>query len=185
MASQETQRGGAFASAWRWFDARVPFRYLLGTTLVGTFLLMFVGSYTKSIGAGSACPDWPTCYGVWFPFLHPEVIESSSYAGIQIFAEWAHRGIAMVVGILILLSAVMGWFKHRHNRWILGSLALALVLLPVQAILGALTVWGYGAIPMSFYDHGLLVAVHLGTATLIIIGLTVATTVTWYDTSVS
>jgi cytochrome c oxidase assembly protein subunit 15 len=45
--------------------ARLPgrYRHLLGGTLVGTYVLMFLGAYTSAIGAGLACPDWLTCYG--------------------------------------------------------------------------------------------------------------------------
>ncbi|MDY7081214.1 MAG: COX15/CtaA family protein, partial [Halobacteria archaeon] len=71
-------------------------------TLVGTFLLMLVGSFTKAIGAGSACPDWPKCYGVWVPFLHPEIVADSGYSALQIFAEWFHRLLAMIIGFMIL-----------------------------------------------------------------------------------
>ncbi|MDY7081215.1 MAG: hypothetical protein SXQ77_02120, partial [Halobacteria archaeon] len=69
----------------------------------------------------------------------------------------------------------------RNNPWIFRSLVVVLVLLPLQVVLGGITVLGYRQIPLSFIEHGLLVTVHLGTATLIVVGLTVATTVAWYD----
>ncbi|MDY6779004.1 MAG: hypothetical protein SV760_00325, partial [Halobacteria archaeon] len=39
--------------------ARVSFKLYLGLTLVSTYVLMLLGAYTKAIGAGLSCPDWP------------------------------------------------------------------------------------------------------------------------------
>ena len=50
---------------------------MAGVTLVGTSLVMLLGAYTSAIGAGLSCPDWPTCYGTWVPFLQPEIIADS------------------------------------------------------------------------------------------------------------
>ena len=150
----------------------VRFRSYLLVTTVATYILMMLGAYTKAIGAGLSCPDWPKCYGVWIPFLHPEMLASSSYAagfsGLQIFVEWAHRGLAMIVGIMIVAAAVWAW-RNIEDRRVTLSIAVALLLLPFQVILGGLTV--------TQNLQPLIVTSHLATAVLILVGLTVATTV--------
>ncbi|MFB6284756.1 MAG: heme A synthase [Halobacteria archaeon] len=150
------------------------FPVFLLITSVLTFILMMLGAYTKAVGAGLSCPDWPKCYGVWVPFLHPEMLANSNYAagysGLQIFVEWAHRGLAMIVGILILIAAVWAWKKIDDGR-VKRSLGAAVVLLPFQIILGGLTV--------TENLQPLIVTSHLATATVIMISLTVATTVVY------
>ena len=110
------------------------FHHLAGVTLLGTYVLMLLGAYTSAIGAGLSCPEWPTCYWIWIPFLRPDLIVDSPYSGWQIFAEWAHRGLAMIIGLLLTLIAA--WKTQRGNRVIIWSTTLALALLPVQIILG-------------------------------------------------
>ncbi|MFB6113342.1 MAG: heme A synthase [Halodesulfurarchaeum sp.] len=118
----------------------LPYRYLAGTTLVLTYIVMILGSYTGAIGAGLSCPDWPTCYGTWIPWLTPSVVQNSPYTALQIFAEWIHRGLAMVVGLLILGTAVAAWRVQGDSPLVKWSATLALVLLPIQVVLGGLTV---------------------------------------------
>lgn len=143
-----------------------------GAVLVGTYVLMLLGAYTSAIGAGLSCPDWPTCYGTVVPFFNPEIVASSPYTALQIFAEWAHRGLAMIMGFAILGTAVAAHLLEKPPivRW---SATVALVLLPIQVILGALTV--------TENLKPIIVTAHLGTAILILLGLATTTIVDWLD----
>ncbi|MHB9285501.1 COX15/CtaA family protein [Halobacteriales archaeon Cl-PHB] len=149
---------------------RARYHHLAATTLVGTYVLMILGSYTGAIGAGLSCPDWPTCYGTAVPFLHPEIVAEAPYSALQIFAEWAHRGLAMVVGVLIIATAVTAWRSGR-SRLVVGAAAVATALLPLQVLLGSLTVTE--ALEPS------VVTAHLATASLILVALTVTTVASW------
>lgn len=154
------------------FGDWLPFRYLAGVTLVVTYVVMILGSYTGAIGAGLSCPDWPKCYGVWIPFLDPAVIEGAPYTALQIFAEWVHRGLAMVAGFLILGTVIAAWREHRDNPLIKWSATLALVLLPIQVVLGGLTVTEALA--------PAIVTSHLAFATLILVMLTATFVGSWF-----
>lgn len=142
--------------------------HLAGGVMVGTYVLMWLGAYTSAIGAGLSCPDWPMCYGTAVPFLHPEVIRQSPYSALQIFAEWAHRGLAMLVGGGIVLTAVTAhWCQKRPLvRW---SATVAMILLPAQVILGGLTV--------TANLQPLIVTSHLGVALVILLLLHTTTLV--------
>lgn len=137
----------------------VPFGWLAGVTVATTFVLMLLGAYTKAIGAGLSCPDWPTCYGTWIPFLRPEVYSDAAYTQWQIFVEWAHRGLAMITGFLILGTAVSAWRRTSLPRIARLSAVFALVILPIQVVLGGLTV--------TQELEPVIVTSHLGTAILI------------------
>ena len=151
--------------------SRFAFHHLASVTLLGTYVLMLLGAYTSAIGAGLSCPDWPTCYGTWIPFLQPEIVANSPYSAWQIFAEWAHRGLAMIVGVLILLTTLLAWKTQRQHRIVVWSATLALGLLPVQVVLGGLTV--------TELLQPVIVTTHLGMAVLIVLSLMTATVVAW------
>jgi cytochrome c oxidase assembly protein subunit 15 len=110
-----------------------PFRIAsrLGLTTAGImFCLIVVGSIVRTTGSGLACPDWPLCHGRLIPPLQ-----------FNILIEWFHRLLALVVSLLLAVTA--GWtFAHRATRARLGGLMIVtLVLLAAQVLLGALTVW--------------------------------------------
>lgn len=149
---------------------RVAYRHLAGLTLAGTLVLMLAGGFTMAIDAGLACPGWPLCYGRLVPFLHPAVVAASPYSGLQILAEWTHRLLALVVGLLVAATATVAWRREGARTIVRSTALLALVLLPVQAGLGAVTV-----LDMS---PGIVV-VHLGVALLILCALTASTTAAW------
>jgi heme A synthase len=149
---------------------RTGYHHLAVGTLFGTYVLMVLGAYTSAIGAGLSCPDWPTCYGTVVPFLHPGVVADSPYSALQIFAEWAHRGLAMVVGLSVVLTALVA--RYTHERAIVEhSAAFAALLLPVQVVLGGLTV--------TESLEPIIVTSHLATAALILVALTVTTVTGW------
>ncbi|MFB6161112.1 MAG: COX15/CtaA family protein [Haloferacaceae archaeon] len=148
----------------------VGYSHLAGAVLVGTYVLMLLGAYTSAIGAGLSCPDWPTCYGTLVPFLHPGVVAQAPYSALQIFAEWAHRGLAALVGIGIVTTAVVA-YRRKDSTLVVRSAALAAALLPVQVILGGLTV--------TRALQPAVVVGHLAVATLILLSLLTTTVVDW------
>ena len=150
----------------------LPYRYVATTTVVFTFVLMLLGAYTSAIGAGLSCPDWPKCYGVWIPFLHPEIMADAPYSSTQIFAEWAHRGLASIVGVMIIGTVASAWATHRNRRSITWSATLALLILPVQVVMGGLTV--------TQLLEPFIVTSHLGLAILVLVCLVVSTISAWF-----
>ena len=122
---------------------RLGFRHLAGVTTAFTFGLILLGVYTGAIGAGLACAArWPFCDG-WlglFPATWPS------------FVEWFHRFVAVITGFLILGTAVAAW-RGDHERRIRLATGLALVVLPVQVLLGANTVFNFG-VAAQVLHHG-------------------------------
>jgi heme a synthase len=139
--------------------ARQQVRRLIWKIAVATLLLMAVGSATRVMNAGLACPDWPLCYGQLVP---------TQQMNLQVFLEWFHRLDASLIGLSTLLLAGLSWWKRQLlPKWLPWAATFALSLILVQGGLGALTVT-----ELLRFD---LVTAHLGTAllffsTLLVIG---------------
>ena len=102
-------------------------RFCLLTTIL-TWILILAGGLVHSTGSGLACPDWPLCYGSFFPEMKGGIL-----------FEHSHRLIAGSVAILTLLTMILVWKKHPERSLRMLSLS-AFLLVIFQAILGGLTV---------------------------------------------
>jgi protoheme IX farnesyltransferase len=128
------------------------FQRLALSAAVTTFLLVVVGAIVRSTGSGMGCPDWPTCHGAWIPPLN----DSAAWI------EWLHRGIAVVVGLLVLALVVVALRRYRQQRTLVAASLVALVLTGFQAYLGKVTV--------DTSNAGQWVTAHLATA-MVLLGL--------------
>lgn len=120
-----------------------------------TLFLMALGSATRVMNAGLACPDWPLCYGELVP---------RQQMNFQVFLEWFHRLTASSMGVFaIALAAMAWWYRRSLPRWAPWATTLALGLVLVQGLLGGLTVT-----ELLRFD---IVTAHLGTALLFFVTL--------------
>ncbi len=125
-------------------------RRLVWKIAIATLALMAIGSATRVMNAGLACPDWPLCYG--------EVVPTEQM-NFQVFLEWFHRLDAALIGIgTIALTALSWWHRRSLPGWLPWGSTLALFLIVFQGILGGLTVT-----ELLRFD---IVTAHLGTALL-------------------
>lgn len=149
---------------WLWSrcpDMAFRFRRLVAGTTGLTFVLLLLGIYTAATGSGLACAQrWPFCDGAVFG-LFPATWPS--------FVEWFHRLVAMVTGFAILGTAVAAW-RRGADRAVRSATVVAVVLLPVQVLLGAETVLTYTLWSRAF---------HFVTALTIFGSLVAATAWTW------
>ncbi|MFB6103518.1 MAG: COX15/CtaA family protein [Halobacteriaceae archaeon] len=146
----------------------MEFRRLSLVTTTVTFVLLLVGVYTKEVGADLTCGmRWPLCDGAVFG-LFP--------ANLASFIEWFHRLLALVVGVLIVWTLYRAYREYGRRDRITRAIAFAVVLLPVQAGLGALTVVKYRLFPGIAGTASVYISVaHYGTGVLLFTGLVVAT----------
>ncbi len=128
--------------------AKTWVRRLVWKMAIATFILMAIGSATRVMNAGLACPDWPLCYGTLYP---------AQQMNLQVFLEWFHRLDAALIGVMAIALMALSWVNRRVlPGWMPLASVFAFLLIGFQGILGGLTVT-----EMLRFD---IVTAHLGTA---------------------
>ncbi len=123
---------------------------LATATVISVFVLVIIGGVVRVTGSGLGCPDWPLCYGKLLPPLE--------YTAI---VEYTHRFVAsVIVGPLVLATAIVGIARYRSDRWVWIPAAVSVPLLIVQGLLGGVTV-------LTHLPGG-IVALHLATAEVLL-----------------
>ena len=118
-----------------------------------TFGLMVYGGWVRASGSGLGCPDWPLCHGEILP-----VMEKTAAI------EFGHRVFAGLTLITVFIATLFAYLGRVNNRTAFRLLALSLLIIIAQAVLGGITV--------LTELHGLIVAAHLSLATITLALLT-------------
>lgn len=134
---------------------------ILGAVVTITALAVIVlGGYVAASGAGLGCPDWPLCHNKIIPDVTDPLVA----------IEFTHRLFAAFLSIITVFFVGSTWYAYRQKhsgatekeKYLLRRIAhlstIGLVLLLTQVNLGGVTV-------LSKLQP-LIVAIHLGTATL-------------------
>jgi protoheme IX farnesyltransferase len=128
-----------------YFVPSTRFQKLTLITAMVTYALVVLGGVVRVTGSGLGCPDWPLCYGQPLPSAQTEAI-----------LEMAHRYVAALVTLLVIVVAVTAWRGHRQNPWVFRPAMMGAGVIFFQIILGAITV--------LFKNHPLTVVAHFGAA---------------------
>lgn len=135
---------------------RALFRRLAWAALVATWGLLVLGGIVRITGSGMGCgDDWPLCRGRLLPPLE-----------LTALVEYAHRSAAALVSVLVLAVGGVAWTRHRLEPDLRRPATLAVGLLLLQVLLGAVTV--------RLELHAGSVVLHLMAAMLLLAALTVA-----------
>jgi cytochrome c oxidase assembly protein subunit 15 len=123
MAQPVTQSRNAFYKpALAWFAA-------IGSAWV--FVLVMLGAFTTTIGAGMVFLDWPLSNGS----LNPR----GWLSNLAMFAEHSHRLSAGMMSAITITIAVWLWL-HEERSWLRKLAIFAVVLVFAQAVVGGLRV---------------------------------------------
>ena len=107
------------------------FRGLAWAAAISVFAMLVLGGVVRVTESGLGCgDDWPLCSGQWLPPLESKAI-----------IEYAHRVAAsFLVGPLVAATFIGAWLRYRGEPWVLWPATAAIVLVIIQALLGAVTV---------------------------------------------
>ncbi|MBV69513.1 MAG: hypothetical protein CMJ08_06905 [Pelagibacterales bacterium] len=135
---------------------------LSGFLVLTIITQIILGAWVRLTGSGMSCPDWPLCYGFFFPsyekIMDLGIIE---YSYFQIFLEWIHRAnAAFIIGPLTVILFFYIVLNKKVNKTLKTYSYYLIILLGIQGLLGGLTVMKSN-IPWS-------VALHLASAFLLL-----------------
>jgi heme A synthase len=122
-------------------------------TIIATFALIVLGGVVRVSDSGLGCGPAGSGFNGW-PFCNGDVVPGVDLNSI---VEYAHRALAIAVGLMILALFVLAVRRERHLARATGA---ALVLVAAQGALGGATV-------EENLDEG-LVAAHLGLAMILL-----------------
>ena len=128
---------------------RTHFLSLAGVAVV--FLQLILGGLMRHTNSGLAIPDFPLSYGAWTPPLDQSAMTAINEERLslnlqpaefsQLWIHFSHRVGGMLV-LVVLIGLVVHIFRNFPSAANLREPALLIsVLLPVQILLGALTIW--------------------------------------------
>jgi protoheme IX farnesyltransferase len=106
------------------------FTLLAAFGAVATFALLLFGSNVTAINAWNVFPDWPLMGGTAFPAL----------IGEQVVAHALHRWVAVVVGVLVAVVAIVAWRTQRRHRPLVALAVGAAALYPIQSVIGGVQI---------------------------------------------
>jgi heme a synthase len=137
---------------------------LTALTLFLTFDLIVFGAFTRLSDSGLGCPDWPGCYGELSPWGAKADIQAAQAlapAGPvtwgKAWIEMIHRYLAMTVGVLILVMAVVGW-----KAWLAKPSALPFSpLWPTLTLVWVLVQGAFGKYTVTLKLYPAIVSLHL------------------------
>lgn len=137
-------------------------RRLAHASLALAYLQAVLGAFVRITGSGMGCGDhWPRCHGYWFPPLDRG----------DLIIEVTHRYVAATLTLAVLALLFAAWRGREApgvggRGGVLGSAAVATLLVIAAALLGAVTV--------KLELHGAAVVIHLALAMSLIAALALA-----------
>lgn len=110
-------------------DKRMKFHTI--ALSIYTYLVIYTGALVRHMNASLVCPDWPLCVN-----SSPSIPDN-----IYVWVQMGHRFAAGMIFIWIAYIAVMAFKNYRHQKVIYWGWMIALILVSLQVIAGALIIF--------------------------------------------
>ncbi|WP_232620581.1 COX15/CtaA family protein [Rothia kristinae] len=131
-----TPTGTAAARLWRTLTPPTVTVWVRGTALasvLANLLLVITGGLVRLTQSGLGCPTWPRCTDDSWSNV-PEM-------GIHGFIEFGNRTLTGVLGIVAVLTVLAVMRLRTEYRDLFWLAILLFAGIPVQAVVGGLSVW--------------------------------------------
>lgn len=161
-------------------DHKPALAFFAGIGSVWVFVLVTLGAFTTSIGAGMAFPDWPLSNGSINP--------TGWLEDVAMFAEHSHRLSGTLMGFITIGLAVWLW-RREERAWLRQLGWWALIIVVVQGIIGGQRVT-LDALPVPGFEmtfgqmlripHGILAQVYI----CLLFAIAVASSKSWIKRAV-
>ncbi len=91
--------------------------------------MILLGGVVHSTGSSLACPDWPTCFGTFFPEMKGGVL-----------IEHSHRVLGTLIGLTCIFQVALAFPIRKQQACLYRLICALLVVVIVQGVLGGITV---------------------------------------------
>jgi cytochrome c oxidase assembly protein subunit 15 len=146
-------------------------------TIAAVYFLILVGGSVRASGAGMGCPDWPLCFGQFIPptseaQLPPDWrvtyadrgYDTADFDPVKTWTEYINRLFTLPVGFFTLMTFVLTFGKRGGIPVVFWSSLAALLLVLVNAWMGARVVYS-GLAPGVLTLHMALAFLLIGVLT--------------------
>jgi cytochrome c oxidase assembly protein subunit 15 len=107
-------------------------RRLAFASLVANVALVVTGGAVRLTGSGLGCPTWPRCTGASYV--------TTAAMGAHGVIEFGNRILGVVVGLLAAACVLVAALARRRGRAPVGWAVLVLLGIPLQGVIGGITV---------------------------------------------
>ena len=152
-------------------------------TVILVYILVLVGGFVRVTESGDDCPDWPKCYGSWFPPLSikeipdeyisdKDTLEDLKNKVYGSWIEYFNRLVGVILGISMLFTFYKSIYAFKYDKIIFYGSLSSLILIIVAGWFGGQIAQNIDGINVM-HQHS--VSIHLYIAMLTIISLVYTT----------
>ena len=109
-------------------------------TIGSTLLLIFIGGLVRASGSGLGCPDWPKCFGHWFPPSSasqlPPGIDRSLFNPTHMWIEYINRLFGVLTGLLITITFILSFRYRKKQTSVFYASIAAFIMVLIEGWLG-------------------------------------------------
>jgi cytochrome c oxidase assembly protein subunit 15 len=139
-------------------------------TVIATVVLIFIGGLVRATGSGLGCPDWPRCWGSWWPPSGVEEIVTktdsegrayyeghhayraadgtrepkrhyvSEFNKAKLWTEYGNRLVGVLIGLFVFATWVQSFRFLKRKPTIFWGSFAAFILVGFQGWLGGMVV---------------------------------------------
>jgi cytochrome c oxidase assembly protein subunit 15 len=106
---------------------------------------VYLGAYVRHVEADRACQGWPLCNGQVVPTLRGPILYN-----------FVHRGAAGLLALAIAALCIWAWHLRGERPDIFRGAIIALALVVLQSLSGAIIVWTHADLLSALLHAGLV-----------------------------
>tara|TARA_B100002052_G_scaffold158955_1_gene144826 strand:- start:2520 stop:3476 length:957 start_codon:yes stop_codon:yes gene_type:complete len=109
-------------------------------TIILLYTLVLIGGFVRITESGDDCPDWPKCYGSWFPPISIEDIpQEFNPSQDKVYGSWIeyfNRMIGVILGLSMLVTFYKSIYVFKYDKQIFYGSLTSLILVIIAGWFG-------------------------------------------------